>query len=58
MIQITTLVYCIIMAPLVYYTFKPDRSYGDYNFTKGLGNVVAFIGIIVFNLIWGGIFWW
>ena len=58
MIHWTTVLYSVIMTVLLYYTFKPDKSYGDYNFGKGLGNVLAFIGVVIFNLIWGGIFWW
>lgn len=58
MINAWYILYVIIMLILLYYTFKPDNSYGDYNFGKGVGNALSFIGIIIFNLIWGGIFWW
>ena len=58
MINTWYILYSIIMIILLYYTFKPDKSYGDYNFGKGLSNALAFIGIIIFNLIWSGIFWW
>lgn len=58
MINAWYILYSIVMLVLLYYAFKPDKTYGDYNFGKGLGNLVSIIGIIIFNLIWGGIFWW
>lgn len=52
------LVYIPVMIVLLYLTFKENRSGGGYIDLSGLANLFWGVVLIVFNLVWGGIFWW
>ena len=49
------LVYGLVMLiGIGYLLFGKEES----GFLGGLEKVIAFIGLIIYTLIWGGIFWW
>jgi len=59
MIHYSTIIFVVILVIMLYLTFK---NYGANE--GGMGNIAilsnAFFGmlLIIFVLIWGGIFWW
>jgi len=55
MIHFTWLIFIAIIAALLLGIFKERRA-GDYDYD--LMPVFWLIMVIVFVLIWGGIFWW
>jgi hypothetical protein len=66
MIKISTAIYCMIMIPIILW-FLSDffgTTEGSYLFPSkekyemGLSGLAAIIVAIIFNLIWGGIYWW
>lgn len=59
MIAIHWVFYIVITVFMLYQIFR-DRpgERGGYFSTAGLGSAVWTSILILFNLIWGGIFWW
>lgn len=64
MIKITTIFYIIVMTALFIWFLINFFSESHYDFgskhkySVGYIGAIAIIIAIVFNLIWGGIFWW
>lgn len=60
MISYEWLAYILTMVFLLWRVFKDysDEWGGGYINLNGLPNFVWLIVTIVFNLVWGGIYWW
>lgn len=52
--------YCTIALIMLYKTIKPRKSNAGMFSpdTSGLCNILWGIVLLMFTLIWGGIFWW
>jgi hypothetical protein len=52
------LIFIPVALILLYLTFKEPQRTGGYLDLSGLNNLLWGIVLVVFVLVWGGIFWW
>jgi hypothetical protein len=46
----------VMLAGMAYLIFGEEENRGYINIP--FGKLFCFAGVVAFNLIWGGIFWW
>lgn len=50
------IVFVLVLIVGVGYLISGDEDHGGY--LPDLGKPLCFIGLIIYTLIWGGVFWW